>query len=100
MKKFLIVTAISFIVVGNVCAQTNPGSKPEKIQQDKTPEERAAQQAGVMKKQLSLSDEQTRQVKELILERNRNHVAEREKIKTNQEEFLSGIDKILNEEQR
>lgn len=75
-------------------------AKPEKTQQEKSPEERAAQRAGVLKKQLSLSDEQTRQVQELILERDRKHVAEREKIKTNQEEFLSGIDKILNEEQR
>jgi len=100
MKKFLLITAISVLTFGLASAQDKVTTKPEKIQQDKSPEERAAQRAGVLKKQLNLSDEQTRQVQQLILERDRKHVAEREKIKTNQEEFLSGIDKILNEEQR
>lgn len=100
MKKILFVAFLSLLAFGTVSAQNKVAAKPEKTQQEKSPEERAAQRAGVLKKQLSLSDEQTRQVQELILERDRKHVAEREKIKTNQEEFLSGIDKILNEEQR
>ncbi len=100
MKKLLFIAVLFLLAVGMASAQNKVADKPEKIQQDKSPDEKAAQRAGVLKKQLSLSDEQTRQVQELILERDRKHVAEREKIKTNQEEFLSGIDKILNEEQR
>jgi hypothetical protein len=98
-RLFIILALISFWNLDSF-GQQKPNAKPEKIQEKSTPDERAEKRASVLKKQLSLTDEQTTQVRQLILERDRKHVAQREKIKANQEEFLSGIDKILNEEQR
>lgn len=99
-----ILLLLTAFVSANVFAQQNQRSK-------KTPEEMALKMADRMKTNLSLSEEQYKQVYELALTRSKNRISNKENYKSmdketrkqmkmkNREEFMGQLSGILSQDQ-
>lgn len=101
-----ILLLLTVFVSSNVFAQQNQRSKT-----NKTPEEMALKMADRMKTNLSLSEEQYKQVYELALTRSKNRISNKENYKSmdketqkqmkmkNREEFMGQLSGILSQDQ-
>lgn len=99
-----ILLLLTVFVSSNVFSQQNQRSK-------KTPEEMALKMADRMKTNLSLSEEQYKQVYELALTRSKNRISNKENYKSmdketrkqmkmkNREEFMGQLSGILSQDQ-
>jgi len=99
-----IILLLTAFVSSNVFAQQNQRSK-------KTPEEMALKMADRMKTNLSLSEEQYKQVYDLALTRSKNRISNKENYKSmdketrkqmkmkNREEFMAQLSGILSQDQ-
>ena len=99
-----ILLLLTAFVSSNVFAQQNQRSK-------KTPEEMATKMADRMKSNLSLSDDQYKQVYDLALTRSKNRISNKEMYKSmdketrkqtkmkHREEFMTQLSGILNQDQ-
>lgn len=99
-----ILLLLTAFVSSNVFAQQNQRSK-------KTPEEMATKMADRMKSNLSLSDDQYKQVYDLALTRSKNRISNKEMYKSmdketrkqtkmkHREEFMMQLSGILNQDQ-
>lgn len=105
--KSLVITLL--LIIFAVSASNTFSQQSEKIK--KSPEERAAKIADRMKKNLSLSDEQYKQVYNLFLEKTNDRKANKEKLMAmdkesrkqfkmaGKEEFIKQLSGILNPDQ-
>jgi hypothetical protein len=107
IKKLAVLSILLLAIVSissNVFAQQNQRSK-------KTPEEMATKMADRMKSNLSLSDDQYKQVYDLALTRSKNRISNKEMYKSmdketrkqtkmkHREEFMTQLSGILNPDQ-
>lgn len=107
IKKLAVLSILLLAIVSissNVFAQQNQKSK-------KTPEEMATKMADRMKSNLSLSDDQYKQVYDLALTRSKNRISNKEMYKSmdketrkqtkmkHREEFMTQLSGILNPDQ-
>ena len=104
LAALTILLLLTAFVSSNVFAQQNQRSK-------KTPEEMATKMADRMKSNLSLSDDQYKQVYDLALTRSKNRISNKEMYKSmdketrkqtkmkHREEFMTQLSGILNQDQ-
>ena len=107
IKKLAVLSILLLAIVSissNIFAQQNQRSK-------KTPEEMATKMADRMKSNLSLSDDQYKQVYDLALTRSKNRISNKEMYKSmdketrkqtkmkHREEFMTQLSGILNQDQ-
>ena len=92
MKKSIIIVAAMLLSLGNVCAQQRGGGRQQMSVEE---------QVSNLKKELSLTDEQTKQVTALYTDfQNKTQKGDREQMRTERDKLNSQIEALLTDEQK